>query len=54
MRASRANPPPCPMNPTHITYYDRVTLRPGDAFRLTPMPDKLHVFDAASGKSLSA
>jgi multiple sugar transport system ATP-binding protein len=37
-----------------VVVRDRVTLRPGDPVRLAPMPDKLHVFDAASGKSLSA
>ena len=37
-----------------VVVRDRVTLRPGDPVRLTPAGDKLHVFDAAGGKSLSA
>jgi multiple sugar transport system ATP-binding protein len=37
-----------------VVVRDRVTLRPGDPVRLAPMAEKLHVFDAASGKSLSA
>jgi multiple sugar transport system ATP-binding protein len=37
-----------------VVVRDRVTLRPGDPVRLTPAGDKLHVFDAASGKTLSA
>ena len=37
-----------------VVVRDRVTLRPGDAVRLTPAGDKLHVFDAADGRSLSA
>jgi multiple sugar transport system ATP-binding protein len=37
-----------------VVVRDRVTLRPGDPVRLTPAGDKLHVFDAAGGKSLAA
>jgi multiple sugar transport system ATP-binding protein len=41
-------------HPVTVVVRDRVTLRPGDTLRLRPMADKLHVFDAASGESLSA
>ena len=37
-----------------VVVRDRVSLRPGDPVRLAPSPDKLHVFDAADGASLSA
>jgi multiple sugar transport system ATP-binding protein len=37
-----------------VVVRDRVTLRPGDTVRLTPAGDKLHVFDAGSGRSLAA
>ena len=37
-----------------VVVRDRVDLRPGDPLRLSPAADKLHVFDAAGGASLSA
>ena len=37
-----------------VVVRDRVTLNPGDPVRLAPAADKLHVFDAADGRSLSA
>ena len=37
-----------------VVVRDRVTLRPGDPVQLAPELDKLHVFDAASGRSLAA
>jgi multiple sugar transport system ATP-binding protein len=37
-----------------VVVRDRVTLRPDDPVRLAPDPEKLHVFDAASGRSLAA
>ena len=37
-----------------VVVRDRVSLRPGDAVALQPIAEKLHVFDAASGKTLSA
>ncbi len=37
-----------------VVVRDRVMLRPGDPVQLTPELEKLHVFDAASGRSLAA
>ncbi|HYF58242.1 MAG TPA: sn-glycerol-3-phosphate ABC transporter ATP-binding protein UgpC [Burkholderiaceae bacterium] len=37
-----------------VVVHDRVTLAPGDAVRLAPDLTRLHVFDAASGRSLAA
>jgi multiple sugar transport system ATP-binding protein len=36
-----------------VVVRDRVMLRPGDPVQLAPELDKLHVFDAASGRSLA-
>ncbi len=40
--------------PLVVVVRDRVDLRPGDPVRLSPAADKLHVFDATGGRSLSA
>jgi multiple sugar transport system ATP-binding protein len=37
-----------------VVVRDRVALRPGDTVRLAPEPGRLHVFDAADGRSLAA